>query len=394
MHYFYEAVGKSGRFVQGKASAESVAVLRGDLARAGLSLVDARPDVLALVGAALKPSSLPVPVLIDVFGFLRGLLAMGIDMVTAWQSVGDALTSSVAKEACSSIQVSIKSGYSLAQAMEKVKVFPALVIGNVKAGELSGKLEKVFGSLEETYRQQQALSQQVLKATMYPLISLVVLFFIAVGLLAGVVPQLKEIFPPNPPLPTKILVFLSESVVGYWWLVPFVAVSVGFTWWRMPASIKTRVWELLYRAPVFGEPLKNVVLSNCFDNLALMLDAGVSLTQSLRIVADAVTSRALKVRLEYILSNIEKGGRLSDGFRDPFFPPVTAGVMAQGEMIGAIDAYFRRLSGFLRDRAQARLLTLSTLIEPLLLLLGGGMLMLLAVGIFLPIYGQMKNMGR
>lgn len=394
MHYFYEAVGKSGRFVQGKASAESVAVLRGDLARAGLSLVDARPDVLALVGAALKPSSLPVPVLIDVFGFLRGLLAMGIDMVTAWQSVGDALTSSVAKEACSSIQVSIKSGYSLAQAMEKVKVFPALVIGNVKAGELSGKLEKVFGSLEETYRQQQALSQQVLKATMYPLISVVVLFFIGVGLLAGVVPQLKEIFPPNPPLPTKILVFLSESVVGYWWLVPFVAVTLGFTWWRMPASIKTRLWELFYRAPVFGEPLKNVVLSNCFDNLALMLDAGVSLTQSLRIVADAVTSRALKVRLEYILSNIEKGGRLSDGFRDPFFPPVTAGVMAQGEMIGAIDAYFRRLSGFLRDRAQARLLTLSTLIEPLLLLLGGGMLMLLAVGIFLPIYGQMKNMGR
>lgn len=394
MHYFYEAVGKSGRFVQGKASAESVAVLRGDLARAGLSLVDARPDVLAVVGAALKPSSLPVPVLIDVFGFLRGLLAMGIDMVTAWQSVGDALTSSVAKEACSSIQVSIKSGYSLAQAMEKVKVFPALVIGNVKAGELSGKLEKVFGSLEETYRQQQALSQQVLKATMYPLISLVVLFFIAVGLLAGVVPQLKEIFPPNPPLPTKILVFLSESVVGYWWLVPFVAITVGFTWWRMPGNIKTRLWELFYRAPVFGEPLKNVVLSNCFDNLALMLDAGVPLTQSLRIVADAVTSRALKVRLEYILSNIEKGGRLSDGFRDPFFPPVTAGVMAQGEMIGAIDAYFRRLSGFLRDRAQARLLTLSTLIEPLLLLVGGGMLMLLAVGIFLPIYGQMKNMGR
>ncbi len=393
MHYRYQAIGKSGRFIEGKASAEDIAVLRGDLARSGLSLVDARPDVVAVLAASLKPSSLSPAVMIDVFGFLRGLLAMGIDMVTAWESVGDALTSQVAKEACSSIQASIRAGYSLADAMERVRVFPQLVIGNVKAGEMSGKLEKVFGSLEDTYRQQQALTQQVLKATMYPLISVVVLFFIAVGLLAGVVPQLKEIFPPHPPWPTRILVFLSESVVGYWWTVPFVACSLGFGWWRMPDRYKTRVWELFYRAPVFGEPLKNVVLSNCFDNLALMLDAGVPLTQSLRIVADAVSSRALKVRLEYILSNIEKGGRLSDGFRDPFFPAVTAGVMAQGEMIGAIDAYFKRLSGFLRDRAQARLLTLSTLIEPLLLLVGGGMLMLLAVGIFLPIYGQMKNIG-
>ena len=161
----------------------------------------------------------------------------------------------------------------------------------------------------------------------------------------------------------------------------------------MPDGPKTVLWELFYRVPIFGPPLKNVLLSNAFDNLALMLDSGVSLTVSLRIVSDAVTSRALKVRLQNILANIEKGGRMSDGFRDPFFPSMAAGVLAQGEMVGSIDAYFRRLSGFLRDRAQARLMALSTLIEPIMLLIGGSMLMLLAVGILLPIYGAMKNVG-
>jgi type II secretory pathway component PulF len=393
MHYRYQAIGKSGSFVEGRAAAEDVAGLRGDLWRAGLTLVDARPDLVAIVASAMQPRALSGAVLIDIFGFLRGLLAMGIDMVSSFDSVSEALTDRVAKEACSTIQGAIRSGYTLADAMEKAGVFPPLVIGNVRAGEMAGKLEKVFGALEEAYRQQQALRQQVLKATMYPAISLVVLFFIAVGLLAGVVPQLKEIFPPNPPLPTRILVFLSDSVVGYWWLVPLIGIGSALAWWRMPDGPKTVLWELFYRVPIFGPPLKNVLLSNAFDNLALMLDSGVSLTVSLRIVSDAVTSRALKVRLQNILANIEKGGRMSDGFRDPFFPSMAAGVLAQGEMVGSIDAYFRRLSGFLRDRAQARLMALSTLIEPIMLLIGGSMLMLLAVGIFLPIYGAMKNVG-
>jgi len=394
VHFRYEAIGKSGRFVEARGSAGNIAELRADLSRAGLTLIDARPDVLANVSALLRPSMLSTATLIDMFGFMRGLLGMGIDMVSAWDSVGDALTDRMAKEACPTIQASIRAGHSLSTSMERAGVFPAIVIGNVRAGEDSGKLEKVFASLEEAFRQQQALRQQVLKATMYPLISLVVLFFIAVGLLTGVVPQLRQIFPPNPPLPTRILVFLSDSVVGYWWMVPISIVTTVLVWWRLPESAKMRVWEIVYRLPVLGAPLKNVLLANTFDNVALMLDSGVALTTTIRTVAESVTSPALRSRLLAIVGSIEKGGRLSDGFRDPFFPPVTAGVIGQGELVGSIDAYFRRLSGFFRDRAQARLLTLSTLLEPLLLLVGGGMLMLLAVGIFLPIYGQMKRIGR
>ncbi len=394
MHFRYEAIGKSGRFVEGRGSADSIANLRVDLSRAGLTLVDARPDILANVSALLRPRMLGTSTLIDMFGFMRGLLGMGIDMVSAWDSVGDALTDRMAKEACSTIQASIRAGHSLSTSMDRAGVFPAIVLGNVRAGEESGKLEKVFGSLEEAFRQQQALRQQVLKATMYPLISLVVLFFIGVGLLTGVVPQLRQIFPPNPPLPTRILVFLSDSVVGYWWMVPIGIITTVLLWWRLSESSKMRVWEIMYRLPVLGAPLKNVLLANTFDNVALMLDSGVALTMTIRTVAESVTSPALRSRLLAIVASIEKGGRLSDGFRDPFFPAVTAGVIGQGEMVGSIDAYFRRLSGFFRDRAQARLLTLSTLLEPLLLLVGGGMLMLLAVGIFLPIYGQMKRIGR
>lgn len=394
MQYVYQAIGKSGRFVNGKAAASSVALLRGDLARSGLTLVDARQDFVAELLAALKPRQLPRPVLIDMFGYLRGLLAMGIDMLTAWSAVADAIPDRLARETVSAVQDGIRQGHSLADAMERAKVFPPLVLGNVRAGERAGKLDKVFESLEQNYRQEQALSQQVMKATMYPMISVVVLFFIGVGLLVGVVPQLKEIFPPNPPLPTKILLFLSDSVVDFWWAVPALGLSIFIGLWRMPTRIKTKAWEHFYRAPLIGSVLKNVALCNLFENLALLLGSGVPLIAALDSVKSSVSSRAISLRVARIHESIQRGGKLSMGFEDPFFPAVTAGIVRQGETIGEIDTYLKRLAGFLRDRAHARLTVLATLVEPLLLLIGGCMLMLLAVGIFLPIYGAMKKMGR
>lgn len=393
MLYVYQAIGKSGRYVKGQAAAASVAALRADLGRAGLSLVDARQDYVASLVQALKPRRLPRGILIDMFGFMRGLLGMGLDMMTAWGSVAESIPNKLARETVSHIQNAIQQGHSLTDAMERSGVFPGLVLGNIRAGEQSGTLEKVFEALEEHYRQEAALAQQVIKATTYPLISVVVLFFIGVGLLAGVVPQLEQIFPPDPPLPTKILVFLSHSVVDYWWTIPGGVLLFVFAWWRMPTSIKTRFWEYFYRVPLVGPVLKNVALCNVFQNLSLMLSAGVPLTMALDTVITTVSSRAIRMRLEMVLQSIQRGGTFSEGFSDPFFPPVAAGVLRQGETMGALDAYLKRLSTFLRDRAQARLQTLATMIEPLLLLVGGGMLMLLAIGIFLPIYGSMKNIG-
>ncbi|HCF58070.1 MAG TPA: hypothetical protein DFS52_08770 [Myxococcales bacterium] len=394
MLYVYQAIGKSGRFVKGQAPAASIAALRSDLAKGGLSLVDARPDVLGELAALLKPNRLPRSVLIEMFGYLRGLLAMGLDMVSSWSSVAEALPNKLAKESIETIVAAIQQGHSLTEAMERTGVFPPMVLGNISAGEQSGTLEKVFESLEDHFRQEAELVQQVMKATIYPAISVVVLFFIAVGLLIGVVPQLKAIFPPNPPLPTKVLLFLSSSAVGYWWTIPLAGIAIAFGWWRMPTSLKARIGELFYRAPLIGPVLKNVALCNIFQNLSLMLGAGVSLTVALDTVIGTVGTRAIRIRLEWIYDSIQRGGTFSEGFEDPFFPPVAKGVLRQGEIMGALDTYLKRLAGFLRARAQARLTTMASMIEPMLLLVGGGMLLLLAVGLFLPIYGSMQKIGR
>jgi type II secretory pathway component PulF len=94
--------------------------------------------------------------------------------------------------------------------------------------------------------------------------------------------------------------------------------------WRMPTRLKARVWENFYRFPLFGSVLKNVALCNLFENLALMLSSGVSLVAALQGVKNTVTSRAIQLRIERITESIQRGGKLSMGFEDPFFTPVTA----------------------------------------------------------------------
>lgn len=394
MQYAYAAVGKSGRVVRGSAAAASIAALQRDLAGGGLSLIEAHLDLLGNLAAALRPKRLNRTLLIDLFGYLKGLLAMGMDMQSSWAAVSDAMQNRVAREAVSTIRHSISQGFTLAESMERTGVFPAVALGNIKAGEVSGSLERVFGALEEHYRAEQELAQQVAKAMMYPLISLVILFLIAVGLLTFVIPQLKEIFPPDPPLPTAILVFLSDSAVGYWWTVPAGAGLAWVAWWRMPNRTKSGIWEFLYRIWLIGPLLKNLALCNLFFSLALLLGAGVSVLQALEMVWSTTTSAAMRLKLQVVRELISKGGMFSDGFKDPFFPAVVPSVLRQGETVGALDTYLTRLATFLRDRARARLQTMATFIEPALLLVGGGMILFLALGIFLPIYGQMQSVGR
>jgi type II secretory pathway component PulF len=232
-----------------------------------------------------------------------------------------------------------------------------------------------------------------MKATMYPAITLGILFVNFSCLLAFVVPQLEPIFPKKLPLPTIILIFLSHGVRFWWWSVPLAVASIPFTWRRIPSRLKGWVWGQLYRVWVFGPLLKGLALCNFFFNLSLMLGAGIPLLEAFDIVLPLASSSLLAEKLRAAKVLMAQGGRFSDGLRDSFFPSVVASAMRQGESTGHLDVYTGRVAQFLRARARARLQTLATFLEPALLLAGGGMLLLLGAGIFLPIYGQMSHGG-
>lgn len=394
MQFVYEAVGKSGRVVKGRLAAASVEELQRSLSANGLELVEVQRDVLGDLVRTLGTQRLKAPALIELFGYLHGLMAMGLNTLAIWKSVEESIEAPRVRQAVGQIRKAIDQGFPLAEAMERTGVFPALVIGSVRAGESSGALEKVFQSLERHYREEHELAQQVWKATLYPLVSLGVLFLVGVGILIGVVPQLKTVFPANPPLPTRVLLALSDGAVDYWWGIPLLAVVAVLVWTRLPEATKARILERLYGVWGVGPLLKNLALTNVFFNFSLMLGSGVPLLQALDTIIPTSSSHSVRRKLEAVADIVRKGGRFSDAFRDPFFPSMVPSAMAQGETTGKLDVYLDRIATFLRDRTRARLQMMASLIEPALLLVGGVMVLFLALGVFMPIYGQLQGVRR
>jgi type II secretory pathway component PulF len=390
LHFVYEAVGKSGRRVRGTAEADSLATLQREMAAKGLALLGARRSLLGAVGALRSPR-LKRRVMIDLFGYLQGLLGMGMDMLNVWSAVAEAMESPATQRLCAAIRADLEQGHSLAAAMERTRAFPPLVIGNVRAAESAGALDKAFGALERHYLEEQELMQQVSKATLYPMISIVVLFMIGVGILLFIVPQLRDIFPADAPWPTRLMVWLSDGVVDSWWLLPVAAIAAGVAWTRVPDRHRQVLLDASYRAWFVGPLFKNVALAHLFQNLSLMLQAGVPLVTALEATSRTIPSKAIRARVDRALDSVVKGGLFSEGFRDTFFPSMIPAAIRQGEMTGALPTYLERLGQFLRNRSQARLHMMSTLLEPMLLLVGGGMLLFLALAIFLPIYAQIQQ---
>ncbi|MEL6545464.1 MAG: type II secretion system F family protein, partial [Myxococcota bacterium] len=293
--------------------------------------------------------------------------------------------------AITEIEDLVTKGYSLSQAMRQTGAFPGLAVASIAAAERTNRLEQVFEELGDHYQNIESLVGDAKKAATYPLIALLVLAAVMSLMLFFVVPQLKTILPPDPPLPTKILLFMSDSVAYTWW-IPFV-IPIGLVALSKSLSMEQKAYltEKFYSVPLVGRIALNLELSTVFMNLAMLNGGGIPLLEALKIASEGSSSPFIADKLMQCHNMARQGGSLSDGFADRRFPRVVSRAITHGEATGRFDKQFAGLSKFLRDRTAGQIAFLSTFIEPALLVVGGGMMLMMATAIFLPIYGQIQN---
>ncbi len=394
MFYAYQAVTRSSQLITDRQEAPSAQALRERLARDGLQVVEVQLDVRATLLAMFQPREVSRASLIDLFSYLSNLLDLGININQALHTVRESADDKVLIATLGRVIDGVEKGYSLHQAMESAGMFPPLVIASIAAAERSNRLQAVFGELTRHYRDTDELIQNAKKAATYPIIALTVLLGVLVMMLLMVVPQLRDIIPANPPLPTRVLFFLSDSLGYSWWLLPFVVVGLWVGWNRLGPEKKGYIWQLLYRVPAVGRLALNLELSRVFMNLSMLNGGGIPVLDTFPIVIGTTTSSYVAERLRLCHKLASQGGKLSEGFRDPVFPPIVARAVIHGEATGKFDKQFSGVSVFLRDRVKNQVHFLSTFIEPVLMLVGGGLMLLMALAIFLPLYGQMNKIGR
>lgn len=287
----------------------------------------------------------------------------------------------------------IEGGMSLSKALAKhPRVFSSFYVSMVHSGEVSGQLQDVFSYLADHTEKDYYLRSRIRGAMIYPAFVIGAFFIIGLVMLLVVVPQLTAILRETGqelPLITKILISFSDFVrVNFLLLlVFFIIILAGFIWYvRTPGG--TMFWDRVkLRIPIVGGLLRKIYLTRFAENLSTLTAGGLPIIQSLTVTADVIDNTVYKEIIREAIEEVKSGGSISSVLsRYDAIPPMFAQMVSTGEKTGKLSQILTKVSVFYQKEVDDMTNNLTRLIEPILILLLGGMVGLLVAAILLPLY--------
>jgi len=292
-----------------------------------------------------------------------------------------------------SVRGRVLEGKPLASALsEYPKVFPEIFQATVSAGEQSGHLDSVLERLADYTEDKQSTKQVISKALYYPM----ALVFIAVGivtfLLAYVVPKVVQVFDSMDqelPLLTRIMIKLSEFIQNWGFLVFIVLVAVFFIWRKLlqNENIKTKVHAFLLRLPFISRIIRGSNASAFARTLSILAASGVPVLDALGIASQVLTNRPMRHAVKKAATRVREGAGLSRSLeRTGYFPPMMLHLIASGEASGRLETMLEKAAVHQERELNSILAVFLALLEPLIIILMAGVVMLIVLAILLPIF--------
>lgn len=407
INYSYQGRDQQGNKVQGRLAAASETSVAEQLVRRGivpLSIIAGGQAGGSLFGnvdfKALLERPLPLP---DLVMFIRQMYALtkaGVSMLRAVQGLAENSTNKQLGKALHGISNELERGRSLSAAMaDYPKVFPRLVIAVVHVGENTGRLEESFQQLAFYIENEQETRKRIKQATRYPSFVVISLFIAIFVLNMFVIPNFVSMFASmnvELPLVTRMLLVSSNFFVNYWHLL-LLSIAAGIGWlkyWMRQDSAKEKwdYWKI--RIPIMGDIIERSLLGRFCRSFSVMLSAGVPLTQALNLVSEALDNRYMGKHIIEMRRGIERGESLSRVSRaSNMFSALVLQMIAVGEETGNLDDLLLESAEYYEREVDYDLKNLLSKIEPVLI---GGVAIIvgiLAMGIFLPMWGMMEMKG-
>lgn len=390
----YKAKDKAGRLVTGEVEAptvnEAAKLVRGK----GYYVIsiNAKVDSPFTLIKKLKERITTS----DIATFTRQLSTM----INAGLPITEALlilrsqSSEAMQKIVAQILADVEAGESLSESMGKhPKIFSRTYIALVKSGEVGGVMDAVLLRLADTLEKQQEFNGKVKGALIYPAIIVTGMVIVAFIMMIFVIPRLTSLyseFNATLPLPTRILIGISNFFVNYWFIVIFVAAGSYylFTLYRATAAGRRKIDELMFKIPVFGPLQKQVILTELTRTLSLMVGAGVPILEALNITSEVVGNTVVSDALKDSARQVEKGFPIAFSFaRHPdAFPFLLSQMVAVGEETGKMDEVLTKISHIFEMESDEKVKGLTAAIEPLVMVLLGLGVGFLVIAVILPIY--------
>ena len=291
------------------------------------------------------------------------------------------------------VRAQVERGISLSQAMgAHPKVFNRLFVSMVRAGEASGGLDQALLTLASQLEKQASLRSKIKSAMAYPVTVMCLVLLIVTAIILFIVPVFKSIFKTlggTLPLPTRLLVEVSNVAVkaSIPLLIVAVLAVVGFRKWIQTPQGRS-IWHItLLKIPIFGNLVRKTAIARFCSTLSALLKAGVPVLEALDITKDTVNNVVVEKAVDSMAEGVRRGepivGRLES---EPIFPPMVAQMMAVGEETGGLDAMLGRSAAFLEEEIVRLVDSLTSLLEPVMIVVLGGTVGSMIICLYLPMF--------
>jgi MSHA biogenesis protein MshG len=352
---------------------------------------------------ALRRFGVGLPTISDLVMLSRQMYTItksGIPLLRGIKGLAASTHNPVLRETLEEVLKDLEGGRDLAGSLARhPKIFPHLYVSIVKVGEETGTLEASFKRLAEYLAQDQDMKDRIKSATRYPIIVLCTIA-IAIGVLTTfVIPKFAPLFAAlgdNIPMPTRILMGVSSFAQNYWFVV-LGGLIIGFIAAKQYVNTEKGryIWDRFrLKIPVIGKVLHEGILARVTRSLAISLGAGMPVIQTLKVIAQSAGNVYMSERIARMREAVERGEPVSRAAASVgLFPPLVIQMMSVGEETGDLSALLDEIADFYGREVDYKLKNLSAAIEPILIVVVGGIVCVLALGVMLPMWEMISKVG-
>ena len=386
----YQALDPAGRPQRGVLQADTARAARASLRERGLNPLQV--DAVADAGTRSTRAGLRGTQLVLLTRQLATLVASGLPIDEALQALAEGSDGRLRTQVVA-LRARVMEGAGLAAAMgEFPETFPSLFRASVAAGESAGKLDRVLLRLADYAETRDALQRKVLLALTYPLLLTTVALAVVVGLMVWVVPQVIGVFVQYQqalPLPTRILIVLSDGVERYGWVlgIALLLIVVAAVFGLRNEAVRARWDQVKLRLPIFGRLVRATETGRFARTLALLVSSAVPLLEALGIAAQVVENRPLRQALGRVAVRVREGQSFARALADTReFPPVAVRLIASGEKSGRLDEMLFEAASHQERELDTALGVAMAALGPGVILAVGGLVLFIVLAILLPIF--------
>jgi len=389
----YKGLSRSGKDVKGLVDADNAQSARAKLKRDGIYTTDIR---LGKEEKASKEISFKTRVSTEDIAIatrqLSTLISASVPIVESLSALIDQVENVKLKSALSIVRDKVNEGSSLADAMkEHPKIFSNLYINMVRSGEASGTLDLVLERLADFTEGQMKLKGKIISVLAYPFVMLLVSFGVLVFLFTYLIPKIKQILEAtNQPLPliTKGVMFVGSIFQNYWYLIIILGMAIFFLFKSYISKPKGRrkfdAFKL--KLPIVGNLIRMVSVSRFASTFSTLLSSGVPVLVAMNIVKNVVDNVVFAEAIDDAKGNIAEGQSIAEPLRrSKEFPPLVTHMIAIGEKTGELEAMLTKISETYDNSFEAKVNTLTSLLEPIMILLMAVLIGIIVVSVMLPL---------